>query len=174
MAQSSRRGKRRQKGTGKRGRRLRFPYILSSQEPGVTRARGARGHHFAAPVNRPQACRSTPRWVEKSAYRVSNRPTPGVFVWLRNEAAPVTILDQGAAAPLSICSQTLVGCHRAAHVSAVAVHRYRISPVSGSTHRWFGRWAVSSNTAPVASSIQSSWLVTSPQTGLPPPAKRIS
>jgi hypothetical protein len=118
----------------------------------------ARGHHFAARVNRPQASRSTPRWVERSGFRVSNRPTPGVFVWLRNEAAPVTILDQGAVAPLSISCQTLVGCHRAVHVSAVSAHRYRISPVSGSTHRWFGRWAVSSNTGPVASSIQSSWL----------------
>jgi hypothetical protein len=118
-------------------------------EPGVSPGSGARGHH-AARVNGPQACRSTPRWVRRSDYRVSNRPTPGVFVWLRNEAAPVTILDQGAVAPLSISSQTLVGCHRAVHVSAVAAHRYRISPVGGSTHRWFGRWAVSSNTAPVA------------------------
>jgi hypothetical protein len=59
----------------------------------------AQGHHFAAKVNGPQGCRSTPRRVERSGYRVSNRPTPGVFAWLRNEAAPVTILGQGAIAP---------------------------------------------------------------------------
>jgi hypothetical protein len=109
----------------------------------------ARGHHFAARVNRPQESRSTPRWVERSGVRVSNQPTPGVFGWLRNEAAPVTILDQGAEAPLSISSQTLVGCHRAVHVSAVAAHGYRISPIGGSTlsgsvdgrfHRTRGRW----------------------------------
>jgi hypothetical protein len=50
---------------------------------------------------------------------------------------------------LSLGSQALVGCHCAVHVSAVVAHRYRISPVGGSTlcgsvdgrfHRTRRRW----------------------------------
>src|SRR5690349_6819715 len=77
-----------------------------------------------------------------------------VFGGLRTESAPVTVLDLGGVAPVSLRSQTLVGCHRTVHVSAGAAHRCMISP-GRINPRWLGRWAASSNTAPTAAAIQS-------------------
>lgn len=71
-------------------------------------------------------------------------PSPRCFGGLRKDSAPVTVLDQDAFAPLSLRSQTLVGCHRCCPCVRTRRCTDSRSRYSGSTLVGSARWAASS------------------------------